>query len=187
MRTRLPPSSSPGIPSGKVRDLCRAFLNAAGVNYVTYQAGLKFALSLERSFRMGCPKTRTRRLERLVARWAGLGMDEDLCRRMVDYCVERLWSEWRRERQTMPLPRRLELVVDRAIVAYREELHLSASTPVTPRHLLLAFCRELYIANRADPGPDWNAACKRVVQKWWNRGVPGRLLALVGEQMRGCV
>lgn len=44
------------------------------------------------------------------------------------------------------------------------------------RERYLAFTRELYISLLREPGPDFSRRTKRVVQKWFERGLHGNLM-----------
>ncbi|MBN2465186.1 hypothetical protein JXD38_06150 [candidate division WOR-3 bacterium] len=225
MRHANPAFSCLDVRVGQVTECCREYLNAAGVNYVVYHAGLRYAQALARTLRNGARATRERRIARLRAHWIARGMDPELVRDLTGFCLERLRSEQSRR----VVPRRMneklvELAADRAIVAYRQERGWDADHPVTPRFQLLAFARELLLAlvgtvpasqsaisnleseiarsSQPDSAPaaalsgssftfslppcsyDWPDACKAVVQRWWLAGVSGRLLALVGAEMR---
>jgi len=49
----------------------------------------------------------------------------------------------------------------------------------------LPFARELYATFRHPPVPDFDRRTKLVVQKWFARGLAGRMLWLIGERMLG--
>ena len=64
---------------------------------------------------------------------------------------------------------------------------VEACVPVAEdRERYLAFTRELYISLLREPGPDFSRQTKRVVQKWFERGLSGHVMWLIGESiMRG--
>ncbi len=59
---------------------------------------------------------------------------------------------------------------------------VSAFVPEGPeRQAYLAFARELIRTIHRDPVPDFEPGTKRVVQRWFERGLSGHLLWLVGR------
>lgn len=41
----------------------------------------------------------------------------------------------------------------------------------------LNFCRELLLVQHRTPGPDYSARARAVVEKWFRRGLSGRIMA----------
>jgi hypothetical protein len=53
------------------------------------------------------------------------------------------------------------------------------------RPAYLSFAREVALSVHREPVPDYEPGTKRVVQKWFERGLHGRLLWLVGQAVIG--
>jgi hypothetical protein len=62
---------------------------------------------------------------------------------------------------------------------------VSAVVPEQEREQYLPFARELYATFHHPPIPDFDRRTKLVVQKWFTRGLSGRLLWRIGERLLG--
>ena len=60
---------------------------------------------------------------------------------------------------------------------------VAAVVPDNERELYLPFARELYTTLHRPPIPDFSRRTKLVVMKHFRRGLSGRKLALIGQQM----
>lgn len=59
----------------------------------------------------------------------------------------------------------------------------SCGVPGNEREAYAAYARALYRSLRRPPKPDYSMRTKRVVQKFFGRGLKGKLLAAVGREI----
>jgi hypothetical protein len=62
---------------------------------------------------------------------------------------------------------------------------VSAVVPDSERELYLPFARDLYTTLHRPPVPDFSRRTKLVVQKWFQRGLSGHLMWLIGQRLLG--
>ena len=62
---------------------------------------------------------------------------------------------------------------------------VSAVVPDRERELYLPFARELYTTLHRPPLPDFSRRTKLVVQKWFQRGLSGHVMWLIGQLLLG--
>ena len=67
----------------------------------------------------------------------------------------------------------------------RESLRdlVAAVVPEGERSAYLPFARELRATLHRPPVPDFSRSTKRVVMRWFKRGLSGRLMRLVGQRL----
>ena len=85
---------------------------------------------------------------------------------------------------------RLHQIVEQCLAEYLKERHshgddLAGRTIPHTDHVwaLRQFAHELFLTLRRRPGSDFSHSTKLVVMKWFKRGLSGRLLWLIGEQI----
>jgi hypothetical protein len=61
---------------------------------------------------------------------------------------------------------------------------VECGVPAGEREEYVAFARELYRSLRCPPVPDFTNETKQTVQRWFGRGLKGRYLWAIGEQLR---
>lgn len=68
-----------------------------------------------------------------------------------------------------------------------EFLHEAVAAVVTEQDCAryMPFARELYATFHHPPIPDFDRRTKHVVQKWFERGLSGHLMWLIGERLLG--
>jgi len=62
---------------------------------------------------------------------------------------------------------------------------VSAVVPKCECERYMPFARELYATFHRPPSPDFTQRTKRVVQKWFERGLSGKFLWRIGERLLG--
>jgi len=62
---------------------------------------------------------------------------------------------------------------------------VSAVVPEPERERYLPFARELCATLKRPPGPDYTRRTKRVVGRWFGRGLHGKLLWRIGVELLG--
>jgi hypothetical protein len=62
---------------------------------------------------------------------------------------------------------------------------VAAVVPECDRERYMPFARELYATLRRPPVPDFTRRAKRVVRKWFERGLHGNLMWRIGERLLG--
>ncbi len=56
--------------------------------------------------------------------------------------------------------------------------------PAGEREEYVAFARELYHSLRRPPVPDFTDETKQTVQRWFERGLKGQYLAVIGDEVQ---
>lgn len=59
----------------------------------------------------------------------------------------------------------------------------SYGVPAGEREEYVAFARELYLTLRRLPKPDYSMRTKRVVQRFFERGLKGKVLVAIGREI----
>jgi hypothetical protein len=59
----------------------------------------------------------------------------------------------------------------------------SCGVPAGEREEYVAFARELYLSLRRPPKPDYSMRTKRVVQRFFERGLRAKLLVAIGREI----